>query len=325
MTTRPRNLLDWLQQEPPTLATLHNAVTSTAPATRTEEPWPQVKRWTQWEDFSAATLNPLLQDIWNQEYELPASPPPFPAPAQLLIGNERALEFVLIRWHNTVVTVALEAVAARFKKLRPKLLFWASGGSEKSASKLGFPDWAGVPPLPAAPATLPRSACPGESKYTQHSLVSTIKKSQWALNCISQAAFYAIQRETRYFFLFTPHELLVGRYSNPKTPANTPAPPPASPPVSSRTRSGGTVKPAATPPPSSPYSPRTPRADPGDNLVPELAAIRWADRGRGKLSVSQALFSLHLLASLGSNVQDAYEDLAAEYTRPLRDLIRAAS
>ncbi|KAL1615276.1 hypothetical protein SLS56_011870 [Neofusicoccum ribis] len=283
-----KKLREWLMTPSPKLTTVTPGSTTKTVTGTQDTTWPRVPSWSTWTDFNHASITKFLHKILEAEYELPASPPRLPA-AQCAITDERTYEFALIKFHNQVVSEALDAVGRRFPLLGAKLRCWACGHHARHNDIIGKPDWAAIPatPPPDFSTSLPDFVCPGDSKYRfenfppaapQFSSTAVAQDNRRAQVYLRQAAHYAVQRRTRYFYLLTPCNLMVCR----------------------RRASGGNHLSANEP------------------VRPEIVVLPYSsdpatDDVSNQLSINVALFAMHVLASLSHEVRPHYTSIENEY------------
>ncbi|KAH6716291.1 hypothetical protein BKA61DRAFT_672573 [Leptodontidium sp. MPI-SDFR-AT-0119] len=154
----------------------------------------------------------ILDEPLNDDEPPLLEPPPSLLPEQLLIGNERAFESLLIAHTSHIINRALIVsvqIYGRQKKLQPHQPFLMfSGGHCKPVNNL-LPDWGVVQRTPS-PIPFLESLVLGETKYESEDpteipldeLNAQLSgNSKTIQSWIQQIFNYAVKHETRYCFI----------------------------------------------------------------------------------------------------------------------------
>jgi len=313
--------------------------------------WDPIEGKEQWHDFALDQIDSILGLLLDHEFELPEQPPVLPA--QLEIRDERSFESVLLGYNCIIVNAALKATC---EYLRLPQITWLVGSYARAATDKGriYPDWAGIGAKDSG-----NNLLPGDSKFAQRafslgdledhteddsddammdetSSEESLVQDRWTRaseKCLEQVNHYAGCYNSRYCYLVSPIEVLLGRRRMDEvlSPSRSLAKNrPTRPSTAASQPQRGESAPLSSSPSALSSSPGyTDHGHPDTNMKPiELCAIRWEAQGMGVITFNLALWAFHMVSAIENKVEanypvmgvdPAYQIFASRYHSMSRD------
>lgn len=183
----------------------------------------------KWEDFDYDSLRSMyggaLHRVLKQEFSckdfstIPRIP--FREPS-----DEDSLETLLTKWNQSVISEALsKAQPCLYKPPAGNTIYMAKGGQAYfDDSPKYYPDWAGIQPRPSQPQVAdagrrPKNVLPGDTKlstkWSSRDIVDGLVQSEYTpkdwLRPLTQVYTYCVKANARYGYVITDKELVAIR------------------------------------------------------------------------------------------------------------------
>ena len=341
MATLKQTLSDYLQTKNPEVQTKNWSRGSNTSSKRLTYLTPGLIE--KWEDFGYESLQKIydgaLRRVLKSEYscrdysDIPQKP-------YCEIADENCLEMLLAMWNWRVVSEGLsKAQECLYAHQNSNVIYMAKGGRSRFlvASKAGKfrPDWAGIQSNPedniSREETMkPPNILPGDSKLGKKWSSNKIKegpvkgeylKSDW-LKPLKQIYTYCVKANARYGYIITEEEVVVIRVRPILEPGDSGAMNDSQEPRQESETSKNEQETVDT-------QAAFPELDEGHDFILsspvfrkveeygrlEYKAIPWSNaasldpRRSNNLTVNLALWWLHIMASVSSNIKEQYAPL----------------
>ena len=341
MDTLKQTLLEYLKSANPVL--LSDRCPSGANTSSKPKTYFTPGRIDKWEDFDYGSLRSIYDGALHRVLKRSFPCQDFSIIPQVPfreVSDENSFEALVTKWNQSVICEALSVAQGCLYKLpTTKTISMAKGGQGTFSGSAKYrPDWAGIQSRPQQPNSArqdgrSKNVLPGDTKvstkWSSHDIVSGPVQSEYTtkdwLRPLTQVYTYCVKANARYGYIITDKELVAIRV-RPNVDTDDQ-------PTNDSQDSWKDVALSQEDPQKAQSSFQEaislPKYDESNGSMPssptlaqmcddgrlEYKAISWSNaktrdpRRRNDLTVNLALWWLHIMASVSSNIQEQYPPL----------------